>query len=63
MKGRTAVFEILQVDTDIQRIILKDPSSLSIYEEARKKGFITFKEDGILKALKGITSFKEVMKL
>ncbi len=63
MKGRTAVFEILEIDRDIQRIILHDPSSLAIYEAARKKGFITFKEDGILKALDGITSFKEVMKL
>jgi type IV pilus assembly protein PilB len=63
MKGRTAVFEILEVNTNIQRIILKDPSSLAIYEEARKQGFITFKEDGILKALEGVTSFKEVMKL
>ncbi len=62
-KGRTAVFEILDITTDIQRIILTDPSSLAIYEEARKKGFITFKEDGILKALEGVTSFEEVMQL
>ena len=62
-KGRTAVFEILKMDKDIQRAILDNPSSLVIFEIARKKGFITFKEDGILKALKGITSFEEVMKL
>jgi len=63
MKGRTAVFEILKVNKAIQEIILKDPSSLKIYDTARKDGFITFREDGILKALKGVTTFDEVMKL
>ncbi|HIP21516.1 MAG TPA: type II/IV secretion system protein [Candidatus Pacebacteria bacterium] len=62
-KGRTAVFEILEVTKDIQRIILTDPSSLAIFETARKDGFITFKEDAILKALDGVTSFEEVMQL
>ena len=63
MKGRTAVFEILKMSDKIRRMILTDPSSISILEEARKTGFITFKEDGILKALDGVTTFEEVMKL
>ena len=63
MKGRTAVFEILKMNKEIQETIIKDPSSLSIYSIARKGDFLTFKEDGILKALKGITTFDEIMKL
>ena len=63
LKGRTAVFEILEITKDIQRIILTDPSSLAIFEKAREGGFITFKEDAILKALDGVTSFEEVMQL
>ncbi len=63
LKGRTAVFEILEMDDDLRKTILSNPSSLEIYRIARKKGFITFKEDGILKALEGITTFSEVMKL
>ncbi len=63
MKGRTAVFEILEMTDNIRRLILKDPSSISIFTEARKTGYITFKEDGIKKALEGITTFEEVMKL
>ncbi len=63
LKGRTAVFEILETDNEIRKRIIHDPSSLSIYEAARKKGFITFKEDGIEKALNGITTFEEIMKL
>jgi type IV pilus assembly protein PilB len=63
MKGRTAVFEILEMTDNIRRMILSDPSSISIFGEARKSGFITFKEDGIKKALDGVTTFEEVMKL
>ncbi len=64
MSGRIAVFEILQTTTEIQRKMLTDPSSISIYNLARKNNnFITFKEDAILKALEGITTFDEVIKL
>lgn len=63
MKGRTAVFEILETNDDIRRIILQDPSSISILAEARKSGYKTFVEDGIQKALNGVTTFDEVMKL
>ncbi len=63
LKGRIAVFEVLEMTDKIRRLILTDPSSLSIYSIARKNGFITFKEDGILKALAGVTTFDEVLKL
>ena len=63
LKGRIGVFEIMEMDDDLRRIILTNPSSLMIFETARKKGFITFKEDAILKALKGVTTFDEVIKL
>jgi len=42
---------------------LKDPSSLAIYDEARKNGMITIKEDAMLKAFSGKIPFEEVMKL
>lgn len=63
MKGRTAVFEILEMTPKLQRIIIEDPSSIKIYEEARRNGLVTYKEDAILKALKGITTFEEVARL
>jgi type IV pilus assembly protein PilB len=63
MAGRIAVFEVLEIDNELKRIIVTDPSSISIFEAARKKGYITFKEDGIIKAFNGITTFEEVMKL
>ncbi len=62
-KGRTGVFEVLEMSRNLEEIILKDPSSLSIYDEARKDGMITIKEDAMLKAFEGKIPFEEVMKL
>ncbi|MFW0870887.1 MAG: GspE/PulE family protein [Patescibacteria group bacterium] len=61
--GRIGVFEILEMNPELERLVLKDPSSRAIYDEARKHGFITFKEDAILKALEGRITFEQVMKL
>ena len=62
-KGRVGVFEVLEMNREVEEIILKDPSSLAIYDAARKGGFITLKEDAMLKAINGKIPFEEVMKL
>ena len=62
-KGRTGVFEVMEMSPALERIILTDPSSLVIYEQSRKEGLTTFKEDAILKAVAGQITFEEVMRL
>jgi len=62
-KGRTAVFEILPMDRDLERIILSSPSEDDIYQHVRAKGFLTMKEDGLKKAFAGLISFNEINKL
>jgi type II secretory ATPase GspE/PulE/Tfp pilus assembly ATPase PilB-like protein len=58
-KGRIAVYEVLSVDDDIQRMILKSPNESDIYDAARKKGMLTLKEDAILKSFQGVVPFSE----
>lgn len=62
-RGRVAVFEILQMTKNIERIILDDPNEISIYNEARKNGMLTMKEDALLKAFNQIVPFEEINKL
>lgn len=59
-KGRIAVAEVLDVDTEIKRLILDKASSTKLIEAARKKGMLTMYEDGIIKVIKGLTSLAEV---
>jgi len=60
-KGRYAIHELMVVDDDIRRAIVEGKSATEIKEMARKKGMKTLREDGIYKALQGITTLEEVM--
>ncbi len=51
LRGRMAIVEVLEVNEAIQELILKSASEEEIYNEARKHGFMTMKEDAIIKAL------------
>ncbi len=58
--GRTGVFEVLKMTSDLERIILTEASETSIIKEARKQGMITMLEDGILKVIEGKISLDQL---
>ncbi len=62
-RGRTAVFELLEMDHELETILLETPTEEAIDQLARKKGFLTMKEDALLKAFAGQIPFEEVSKL
>jgi len=62
--GRIALFEVLEVNQKIAEIITsKSFSEEKIFRAAREQGMITMFEDGLLKALDGITSIEEVFRV
>ena len=62
-RGRTAIFEIMIVDDEIKRLILKTSDANQINELALKRGMITLQKDGIDKVLAGITTTEEVLRV
>lgn len=58
--GRIGIYEMFSINRDIEKIILGDTSTSKIMAAARKDGMITMKEDGVLKALSGVTSLEEI---
>jgi type IV pilus assembly protein PilB len=62
-RGRMAVFEMFKMDKEIENIILKEPTELSISTLLRKKGMLSIKEDAIIKAFQREIPFEEVNKL
>ncbi len=60
--GRIAVYEILEMTEELSELILKEPSEVSFKKEAKRQGMLTMAQDGMIKALKGITSIEEVMR-
>jgi len=60
LRGRIAVFEILQMDKNLEQVVLKEPVESKIYAAARATGMLTMREDAIVKALKGEIPFEEI---
>ena len=58
--GRIGIFETIYNDEKIEKIIPNNPSEREIREIASHQGYLNMKEDGVLKILKGITSYDEV---
>ena len=62
-KGRIAVFEVIEMDKDLESIILSKPTELEIMKMTRKKGVLSMREDAMMKAFAGLIPFEEVNKL
>ncbi len=60
MKGRIAILEVMEITRSFSRLINKNVLGVSLENEARKDGFITMKEEGLLKVLAGLTTLAEV---
>ena len=61
--GRMAVFEMFEMDKDIEKVILENPVESEVYKMARSKGMLTLKEDAMVKAFNKVIPFEEVSKL
>ena len=59
-KGRAGLYETIEVDEDIQKLIISHSTAGEIMRLAREKGTVTMRQDGILKVLSGITTIDEV---
>jgi type II secretory ATPase GspE/PulE/Tfp pilus assembly ATPase PilB-like protein len=62
-KGRIGIYEVLDVDEDIQNLITQASSTEAIEKKAREKGMIMMIEDGFIKAFQGITSIEEILRV
>ena len=61
-KGRIALFEMIKITSEMEEIIIKNPTESAIEKEAQRQGMTTMKQDGVLKVLEGVISFEEMVK-
>jgi type IV pilus assembly protein PilB len=61
--NRIGIHEILHVSSAIRDLIVNNSTADHIQEQARKEGMITMFEDGFIKAVQGITSIEEVLRV
>jgi type IV pilus assembly protein PilB len=60
--GRIGIFETMEMTPELGDLVLKDLSETKILQEGKRQGMITMRQDGILKALRGVTTVEEVLK-
>ncbi|HSA59771.1 MAG TPA: type II secretion system ATPase GspE [bacterium] len=59
--GRLGIHEFLTMDEDIRTLVMQNVDATAIKKAAMAKGMLTLREDGVQKALKGLTTLEEVM--
>ncbi|MCR4333454.1 MAG: type II/IV secretion system protein [Patescibacteria group bacterium] len=59
-KGRVGLYEAIFMDDELATFLRDNPSENEIAKLAAKQGYLTMAQDGIIKALNGITSLSEV---
>ncbi|WP_345947251.1 GspE/PulE family protein [Natroniella acetigena] len=62
-RGRTAIHELLEVDSELEKLVMRNASASEIEELARAKGLITLEGSGLVKVEQGISSLEEVMRV
>ena len=62
-KGRRALFEVLEVDEEIESAIVKRANATQLQEMSLAKGMKTLREDGWAKVFKGVTSVTEIRRV
>lgn len=62
-KGRIGIYEVLPVTETIKELIVKGATSDQIQAQAQKEGMVTMVEDGFVKAVQGITTIEEVLRV
>ena len=62
-RGRLAIFEVLKVTEKIGKLILERAPAIQIEQAAVTDGMVLMEQDGYLKALDGLTTIEEVMRV
>lgn len=63
-RGRVGLYEILLKDQAVEKFILEEEiSEFAVREVAKNQGMLTMAQDGILKAIEGITSIDEIQRV
>lgn len=62
-KGRIAIFEVMAITPQISSLIMKRAPESELEALALKQGMMLMKQDGYLKALEGLTTIEEVLRV
>lgn len=62
-RGRIGIYEVIVRNDKLEKLIMSDASSMDIKKAAVEDGMLTMTQDGLLKALQGVTDVEEVFRV
>ena len=62
-KGRIGIYEVVFVSDSLEKLVATNPSHQDILTEAKKNGFITMFQDGLIRVLEGETTLEEISRV
>lgn len=62
-RGRIGIYEVLGISLNVQKLITANATSNDIQDQSISEGMTTMQTDGLIKALRGLTTFEEVMRV
>lgn len=62
-RGRAGIFELMEMNATIRDLAFRSVQSSEIRKAARQNGMFTLEEDGIRKAIAGVTTLEEVIRI
>jgi type IV pilus assembly protein PilB len=62
-KGRVGLYEAIFMDDELGEYLRENPSEGDIAKHVARQGYLTMAQDGVIKALNGITSLEEVFRV
>ena len=61
--GRSGIFELMIIDDEMREMIIASNSTVALRKKAQEKGMRLLSEDGLNKALKGLTTIEEISRV
>lgn len=62
-RGRTAIFELMTVSSTIREMVMAKVAASQIRQQALAEGMVTLVQDGVWKAMEGLTTLEEVQRV
>lgn len=61
--GRIAIFEVLEMTPGMAEVIESGPTLQKLLKEAKNQGMVGLRQDGVIKALQGLVSMEEILRI
>ena len=62
-KGRIGIYEAILMTSEMEDILIENPSEKELLQITEKQGILNMREDGVVKVLRGITSLEELARV